>query len=137
MPKFQNRIKINQSPDKVWGVVGDLAGVPQWIPMVSNANVEGAHRVCTLADGSGELRETISEYSHEKRSYRYTIADGPLPGKNFRGRFAVETDGKGSVVVWDAEFDLLDPAQEAEVSGMFDGVYKQCLDNLKQVIETA
>ncbi|MBI5197629.1 MAG: SRPBCC family protein [Nitrospirae bacterium] len=137
MPKFRNVIKVDASPDKTWAVVGDLAGVPRWIPMVAESKVEGMKRTCALADGSGELRETIIDYSHEKRSYRYTIADGPLPGKNFRGRFAVEMDGKDSVVVWDAEFDVLDPAQEAEVSGMFDGVYKQCLGNLKQLVETA
>ncbi|MBI3580116.1 MAG: SRPBCC family protein [Ignavibacteriales bacterium] len=135
MPKFYNTININASPDKAWTVVGDLAAVNRWVPMLSNAKVEGTERVCTLADGSGHMRESIRDYSNEKRSYAYTIIEGPLPAKNYRGSFAVMPHGKGSVVVWDTDFDLLDPAQEDEVTRMFEGIYAQCLDSLKQLIE--
>jgi hypothetical protein len=118
-------------------VVGDLAGINKWVPMASHARVEGMKRTCALADGSGELREDIIDYSNEKRSYRYTIADGTLPVKNNRGGFAVKTDGRGSLVVWDTEFDVLDAGQEVEVGRMSDGIYKQFLESLKQLIEKA
>ncbi len=137
MPKFRNAVQIDASPDKVWAVVGDLAGVTKWIPMIAHAKVEGSKRVCTMADGSGELHESISDYSNAKRSYRYIIDQGPLPVMNYQGGFAVQADGSGSLVAWDVEFDVIDPAQEAEVTRMFDGFYQQFLGSLKRLIEGA
>lgn len=88
-------------------------------------------RVCDLADG-GKLFEDVSGYSDEKRSYQYAITEGSLPVENYSGSFSVEADGEGSLVVWDAEFDVLDSAPEDEVLGMLDGVYKQSLESLRQ-----
>ncbi|MBI5379013.1 MAG: SRPBCC family protein [Nitrospirae bacterium] len=136
MTTFHNTVKIHASPEKVWAVVGDLAGVTKWIPMIAHAKVEGSKRVCTMADGSGELHESISEYSHTTRSYRYTIAEGPLPVKNYRGRFGVEAKGQGALVVWDTEFEVLDPSQEAAVGEIFQGIYTQCLELPKRRIES-
>lgn len=134
MPKLHNTIKINASPDKVWSVVGDLAAVNTWVPGITSAKVEGMKRVCIATDGN-EIHEDINDYSNEKRSYRYVHTQLPFPIKNSRGTFIVQTDGKSSLVVWNAEFEALDSAQEAEVTRMVDGFYKQTLESLRKRIE--
>lgn len=129
--KLHNTIKIKASPDKAWAIVGDLTGVTSWVPGVTSARMEGMKRACN----HGEIQEEISDYSDEKLSYRYAHIQVPLPVKNSRGRFAVEAGSDGSLVVWDAEFEVLDPAQEAEVASMVDKYYKQALEALRQQIE--
>ena len=108
--KIQNRIKIAASPDRVWAVLGDLAAAHTWIPGITTAKVEGMKRVCTTADGR-EIREEISDYSAEKRTYRYKHLQQPLPVKNSHGIFTLQAEGAGSVVVWEAEFEVPDPTQ--------------------------
>lgn len=134
MTKLHNTIKINASPGEVWAVLGDLAEVNTWVPGIASAKVEGMKRVCVAADGS-EIREDISDYSNERRTYCYAHTQVPLPVKNSRGKFTVEADGRGSLVVWDAEFEVLNSAQEAEVTRMIDGFYKQALESLRKRIE--
>jgi mxaD protein len=132
--KIQNRIKIAASPDKVWAVLGDLAAAPTWIPGLTSARVEGMNRVCLTLDGQ-EIREEISNYSAKKRSYHYKHLQQPLPIKNSEGTFVVEAEGAGSVVVWDAELEAANPAQEAEMMALINGYYRQTLESLKQCVE--
>ena len=134
--KIQNRIKIAALPDQVWAVLGDLAAAHSWIPGITTAKVEGMKRVCLTADGH-EIREEIGDYSAEKRTYRYKHLQQPLPVKNSHGIFTVQAEGPGSVVVWEAEFEVPDPAQETEMVAMINGYYRQTLASLKQRVEAA
>ncbi len=135
MPKFHNTLKVNASTDKTWAIVGNLSGVDKWIPGIINVRVEGnSKRICSFDDGT-VLHENIIDYSNKKRSYHYNVSGLPMPVQNYHGRFAVEGGGKGSVIIWDAEFEMLDPSKEAEVTRMFDEVYKQCLESLREQIE--
>jgi mxaD protein len=134
MPSLTNTIEIDESPDAVWGVLGDLEAVTEWIPGIASARVEDTARYCVAADGS-EIREEISDYSDERRSYRYAHLRQPVPIAKSRGTLSVEPNGDGSRVVWEAEFDVLDPASEDAVTAMLDGAYKQTLASLRQRIE--
>lgn len=134
MPKFNQTIKVNSPPEKAWAVVGDLAGVNRWIPGITGVKVEGnKKRICTFADGHIQHEEIIG-YSNEKRSYSYTI-EGLQGMRNNRGTFAVKQDGEGSVIVWESEFDVLDPALEAEMTQMWKGATVQIAESLRKLIE--
>jgi len=134
MPKLRNVIMINASPESVWAVLGDLAAVDTWISGIGQVQVDGYTRICTFANGAVQ-REEISNYSAEQHAYDYTIEGSPLPLKLNRGRFTVEVDGERSRVVWDAELEVLDVSQEADVIQMVDGASKQTLASLRQRIE--
>jgi carbon monoxide dehydrogenase subunit G len=134
MPSLTNTIEIDAQPDAVWGVLGDLEAVTEWIPGIASARVEGSARYCVAADGS-EIREEISDYSAERRSYGYAHLTQPVPIANSRGSLRVEPNGGGSRVVWEAEFDVLDPGSEEAVTAMLDGAYKQTLSSLRRRIE--
>jgi uncharacterized protein YndB with AHSA1/START domain len=132
--KIQNKIAIESSPDRVWAVLGDLAGVSAWIPGVTGAKLYGLNRVCATADGH-EIKEEITGYSADELIYSYKHLQQPLPVSNSRGTLKVEADGPASVVVWQAEFDVPDPAHETEMVAMINGYYQQTLESLKQAVE--
>jgi hypothetical protein len=98
--------------------------------------IDGNVRICTFANGAVQ-HEEISDYSKEMRSYHYSVSGGPLPLKSNRGRWAVEADGMGSVVLWDAEIEVPDPQQEEQVTQMLGGAYKQVLQLLSERIVEA
>lgn len=135
MPNLSNTIKINAPAQKAWDVVGDLGSVHRWVEGIASCRVDGNRRYCTMT-GIGDLNEDISDYSPERRSYRYRIPALPLPVQNYRGLFRVDENGAGSVVVWEVEFEAKDPAQGREVAKMIDGVQKRSLETLRGVIES-
>jgi hypothetical protein len=93
-------------------------------------------RVCTFPDGAVQ-HERISDYSPDQRSYRYAIENGPLAVKNNQGSFAVKAADTDSVIVWEAEFEPIDPSQEQEMSEMWEGAMEQVLAGVKERIEAA
>lgn len=60
MPTITNTIDIKASPDHVWAVLTDFVGTHKWCPGVIAARIDGAMRVCTMADGQ-EIHEQISD----------------------------------------------------------------------------
>ncbi len=135
MPSFHETIDIEADPEVTWDVLGDLASVDRWLPGIARVEVDAMTRVCTFADGRVQ-REQISDYSAEKRSYRYAI-EGGLPVRDNRGRFAVEARPGGSRVLWESSFEPLDRAAEAELTEMWRGALPVVLGNLKQLVETS
>jgi uncharacterized protein YndB with AHSA1/START domain len=135
VPRLHKKIAIDAAPDAVWAVLGDLAATSEWNPGTVAARIEGPIRICETADGN-EIREEISDYSPERRSYRFQHLQVPLPVRNSTGRFSVEPGAHGgAVVVLEAAFDALDPAQKAEIERMFGGALDQALASLRRWVE--
>jgi uncharacterized protein YndB with AHSA1/START domain len=98
MPHLTNMIDIKASPETVWAVLGDLATTPDWLPGTVSASVDGATRVCVMADGS-QVHEQISGYSAEDRTYQWRHLQVPLPVRDSHGTFTVTAGDAGSSTV--------------------------------------
>ena len=59
----------------------------------------------------------------------------PLPIKGSRGTLAVQAQDGHALFTWDAEFEVLDPSQETEVTGLVNGYYQQTMETFKRVVE--
>jgi uncharacterized protein YndB with AHSA1/START domain len=134
MVQLRKSVAIDAPPDAVWALLGDLAATTEWLPGTVAARIEGSTRVCTTADGF-EIREEISDFAPETRSYRYRHLAIPLPVKNSSGSFTVEPRNHGAQVVLESEFEVLDGAEEAQVAQMFEGALEQSLQSLKRRVE--
>lgn len=84
-----------------------------------------------MADGS-VVREDITDYAPDRRTYSYHHTESPLPVSDSRGTFTVEPDGAGAKVTWEARFESLDSAAEPELLRMLDGVNDQVMESLAQ-----
>jgi hypothetical protein len=133
MPTFQKAVTVNAPLDKAWDVVGDLT-LMGTLAGASDVKVEGLTRVCTFPNGVVQ-HEHISDYSTEQHAYKYAIEGSPLPVRNNRGTFAAAADGPHARIVWDAEFEAIDPAQEGQISQMWAGAMSQVLEQVKRLIE--
>jgi hypothetical protein len=128
--ELHDEIRVDVSPEAAWAVVGDLAAADRWVPGVVRARVDGAARVCTLADGS-EIHEEISGYSAEQRRYSYAHTRHPMPLERSTGTLSVVPDGDGSRVVWDATVDVADPAMATRLGSGF----REALQSLAAVLK--
>jgi mxaD protein len=135
MPKIENEIVIDRRPEEAWAILGDLGAVTRWVPGVTSARMEGMRRICTLEEG-GEIHEEIAGFSDEQRRYSYEQTVHPLRFRRSEGALAVEPHRNGaSRVVWNAELEFADPAQETQLLGMLEQGYAGALRRLKEVVE--
>jgi hypothetical protein len=135
VPRFEKTLQVSAPAERAWEVIGDLTLMGE-LAGATEVEVEQMTRVCTFPDGAVQ-HERISDYSPDQRSYSYAIEDGPLPVKNNHGRFAVQPAGEESAIVWEAEFEPIDPSQEQAMSEMWEGAMDQVLAAVKERIETA
>lgn len=135
MPHLTNMIDIKASPETVWAVLEDLATPPDWLPGTVSASVDGATRVCVMADGS-QVHEQISGYSAEDRTYHWRHLQVPLPVRDSHGTFTVTAgDAGSSTVTLHTQFEPLDQTAAAEVAKMIDGAFQQSLEALRRFVE--
>jgi carbon monoxide dehydrogenase subunit G len=132
VPKIDNEIVIDRSPEQVWGLLGDLTAVTRWVPGVQSARMEGMRRICTMEDGS-EIHEEISDL--DGHSYRYDQTVHPLGFKRSEGTLNVEPTGDGARVLWNAEIEFAEPSQEAQFLPMLEQGYAGALQRLKEAVE--
>ncbi len=147
--KASESVEINAPADKVWEVIGNFQDM-SWHPAVKNTegsggNEKDAKRTLTL-DGGGTIKETLSKYDAEGKSYTYRIDEVDtevLPVNNYSSTLTVKDAGAGKTKVeWRGAFyrgfmnndpppELNDEAAVKAVSG----VYRGGLDALKAKLE--
>lgn len=132
--------QVAASPDKVWEVIGDFAGLPGWHPAVlktdivkGNNNRKGAVRSITTKDGA-KIVEELSAYSSGKHSMTYRIIESPLPVKDYVSTLLVAPAGKGSRITWKSSFNRDAAAagvDDAKAKDIVSGIYKAGFDGLR------
>ncbi|MFO0274693.1 MAG: SRPBCC family protein [Betaproteobacteria bacterium] len=132
---------IDAPADRVWEVVRDFNGLPDWHPLIADSRIEGglaADRVGCIRtfrtrDG-GLIREqllTLSDYDYE---CTYAILESPMGVDNYVATLKLTpiTDGNRTFAEWSAEFDC-DEARERELSQVIgQGVFQGGFDALKR-----
>jgi hypothetical protein len=108
---------------RVWEIVRDFNGLPNWAPFVADSRIEQNHpadkigciRNFTLKDG-GRIRERLLALSDYDFSQTYSILESPMGVENYTAtlRLIPITDGDECFAEWSAEFDC-PPAREAEL----------------------
>ena len=129
MSHVTNEIHIERSPDDVWAVTGDFAGLDTWMPGITRCDM--------VADGIRDVymgdiltaKEQLVERDEESRVLAYSIIGGGLPIEEHVSRITVVVDGNGSKVTWAVDAT---PDKYAAILG---GAYAGALDALKSQLE--
>lgn len=129
MARVIKEIDIARSPDEVWAIAGDPAGIAAWVPALTGSSVEGDTRTCTLGDG-GVITEKLVDRDDAGRSYRYTIVESPFGFSSYESTIEVEATSEGSKVVWTTD---MEPDAMADQMAP---LYEQSLAGLKQQLES-
>ena len=116
-------IIIAKSPDDVWALTGDFAGIG-WMPGIDSCEVDGDVR--TLSMMGMTIKEKLVRRDEATRTLAYTIVEGPFPVTRHESAVIVDPDGSGSKVTWTVD---VEPDELADV--MID-VYGKALEALKE-----
>ena len=111
MSKQVKQVRINESKEKVWGIMANFAGVADWAPTITSAHLLtdanggiGARRTCDHISGAA-IEEVITEWEEgEYYSYDMTTSFGPI--KTLRNTWAVRAEGNDTVVTLTQDFKM-------------------------------
>ena len=120
--KVEEKIMINASPEKVWKMVSDFAGLHNWLPAVASTKMDGdKKRILTIGEEGGPtITEELKKLDDEKMMIRYKIVDmsvlrseehlgksydvPTLPVHNYMATITVKAVDGGSEVTWQGKF---------------------------------
>ena len=131
---------IGAPAERVWAVIRDFNGLPEWHPAIAESRIEGGApadqvgcvRAFRLRDG-GFIRERLLALSDYDYSCTYAILESPMGVENYVATLKLTpiTDGGRSFAEWSAAFDC-PPEREAElVATIGQGVFQGGFDSLK------
>lgn len=130
---------VGANIDRVWAVVRDFNGMPNWHPLIDRSRIEegapsdqiGCVRNFYLTDG-GNIRERLLSQSDKDYSFWYTILDSPMPLTNYVAGLEMQriTDRDRTFCRWRATFDCA-PEEEAGLVELISGaVFQAAFDAL-------
>ncbi|MEH6525387.1 MAG: SRPBCC family protein [Sneathiella sp.] len=136
---------LPSSVDKVWSVIRDFNGLPNWTDFVAESRIEqdrpadqiGSVRAFRLIDG-GFIREQLLALSDYDYSFSYSILESPMGVENYIAtvKLLPITDGNRTFMEWTAEFDCV-PARESElVTHIGENVFLGGINCLKDRVKT-
>jgi len=137
MSKFEIQENYENSPDAVWKLIGDFAGIGNWMPGIESCEVtgEGVGSVRKIGMPGGiTVEETLEAFDAKVRSLSYSIGAGPLPVENYLATITVTPEAKGCSVDWKAQFELPAGIPDEPIIQALEGAYGGALVALKRVL---
>ena len=137
-------VLLDASADEVWAIVKDFGALEKWHPAVSKTNIvvgevplRGTSRELIIGNNEGTVRETLTAYSDDERSFSYVInSTDVLPVKDYASTLSVVDVGENlSLVIWTGNF-LSNPSEgqpDSMAQETMRGVYRAGLDQLNSL----
>ena len=141
MLEIKLSVELGSAAEKVWDVVGNFNGLPDWHPWVEASVLEpsagGVGRRVTNVGGTAgrrELTERLVFFDSSAREYAYTIIAGPAPFIDYVGRFRViPLRPDRCVFEFIARFNQAPGKTEAEATERIQTFYEAGLANLPRL----
>jgi Polyketide cyclase / dehydrase and lipid transport len=132
---------VDAPADRVWALVRDFNGLPQWHPLIAESRIEsglpsdrvGCIRNFQTRDG-GAIREQLLALSDYDYSCTYSIVQSSMAVENYVATLKLTpiTDGNRTFTEWSAEFDCELARAQDLVKQIADGVFQAGFDALKR-----
>ncbi|MBP2291229.1 SRPBCC family protein [Azospirillum rugosum] len=141
MVKVYTSTVIDAPAERVWAIVRDFNGLPDWTPFCAESRIEGGEpadrigcvRNFRLKDGA-VLREKLLMLSDYDYQCSYSILESPLGVTDYLATLKLSpvTDGDRCFAEWSAEFNCA-AGREGELTQLIgQGVFQGAFDTLKE-----
>jgi carbon monoxide dehydrogenase subunit G len=110
MATIRHHARIDASPDVVWAIVSDPAGIDEWFPGIESVEWDGTTR--TIDMGGLKIAEEVVTSDDQLRRFQYRITGGPVELDYHLATIDVFEDGDGAFLVYSCD---LEPGDGAEM----------------------
>lgn len=135
---------VTASPNKVWKVIGDFAGLPRWHPVVATTDIvkgrdnrKGAFRSITTKDGAKIVEELLA-YNKGEHRMTYRIKASPLPVTDYVSTLSVMSVDGGARITWQSSFNRdvnVKGVDDDKVKNIISGIYKTGFEGLRVALD--
>ncbi len=131
--------KLNVPADVVWQAIRNIGRLDVWFPIIESCRVEGegqcASRYMTIANGGGDIKDTIEKIDDSRMRLVYLRPVSPFPVTYYQGTVEVFSsyDGLG-IVVWTIEFESK-PEDAASVAELVHDAISAGLDGMEKDLQ--
>lgn len=133
--------KLNVPADVVWDAIRKIGRLDVWFPIIETCRVEGegpgALRYMDIAEGGGQIKDTIEEIDDANMRLVYLRPVSPFPVTYYQGTVEVfkSYDGLG-IVVWTIDFESL-PEDTVSVTELVYGAISAGIDGMEKDLQSA
>lgn len=139
MTKVNVTKSIKVSAAEAWAKLSAFSGIENFSPIeksILDGEGEGAKRTCYMPDNS-EIKETLDKLNSETMDLQYSIQSSPFPISGYVSDVSVKSVGNSSCQIsWTSQFKVDDSAQEADMTGLFEGFYNNIIESLETLINS-
>ncbi len=123
----------------VWRIMSDFGGLRAWNPQIETCEVkgDGVGAVRTFSMSGLTIAERLESFDEAAMTYSYSIIEGPVPATDYLATVQVSEAGAGQTkILWTSEF-VPAGAPEADLVGLFEGIYRGGIKAVAKVVGTA
>ncbi|WP_458369779.1 SRPBCC family protein [Pseudomonas fluorescens] len=137
MNEVRVSIAIERPIEQVWSLLGGFDWLPRWLNVIASSTLSDGGRLRHLKTADGAIIvERLLTFDEDQKHYTYALLEGPSPVIDYVGRMSAKDDGQGGTVAcWSSTF-LVKDADETEVTRLFEDLYREGLEHLKNIIES-
>jgi uncharacterized protein YndB with AHSA1/START domain len=125
MATIRHHARIDASPDEVWAIVSDAAGIADWAPGMQPGSVEWDGTTRTIDMGGLKIAEAVVTSDPDLRRFQYRIVEAPMPLGYHLTTVDVFEDGDGTFLVFSCE------VEPDDAKALMDPVYGGLVEALK------
>jgi len=128
--------KLNVPAEVVWDAIRKIGRLDVWFPFIETCIVEGegvgALRYMTVANGGGEIKDTIEEIDSKNMKLVYLRPVLPFPVTYYKGTVEVFTSyDELGIVVWTIDFESK-PEDSASVAELVQSAIRAGIDGMEK-----
>jgi uncharacterized membrane protein len=137
MNEVRVSIAIERPIEQVWSILGGFDWLPRWLSVIVSSTLSDGGRLRHLKTADGAIIiERLLTFDEDQKQYTYALLEGPSPVIDYVGTMSAKNDGQGGTLVsWSSTF-LIKDADETEVTRLFENLYREGLERLKNIIES-
>lgn len=141
MAKVHASTALPAPAKSVWATIGAFGDIAKWHPAVMKSEESESGGIVTRTlhlHGGGVIVERLEAKDDGRRTYSYSILEGPLPVANYGSTLLVKenADRRTCTVEWSSEFTA-SGAPEQDAMDVIRGIYEAGFENLRKMFRAA
>ncbi len=134
-PQVSIKHHFKATSTNLWQIVGRFCSIEDWQDLVDDCLIEersdGIYRVIVMNDSSSYV-ERLESFSHDKKSFQYSMTSGPVKIQDYQSKLTVIDNGVHSILLWQAWFDT--SRSEKNTEKLLKSLFRNGIGGMEKIV---